>query len=49
MVANVADEIDAGAPLCEAPLRSSGQRAEQGGRIVASPVHHAVDEQGGGA
>ena len=30
-------------------LRSSGQRAEQGGRVVASPVHHAVDEQGGGA
>jgi hypothetical protein len=30
-------------------LRSAGQRAEQGGRVVASPVHHAVDEQGGGA
>jgi hypothetical protein len=30
-------------------LRSSGQRAEQGGRVVASPVDHAVDEQGGGA
>jgi hypothetical protein len=26
---------------------SSGQRHDQGGRVVASPVHHAVDEQGG--
>ena len=30
-------------------FRSSEQRAEQGGRVVASPVDHAVDEQGGGA
>ena len=29
--------------------RSSGQHHDQGGRIVASPVRHAVDEQSGGA
>ena len=50
--------LDALARLCRAAqleaagvrrLHSSGQRPEQGGRVVASPVHHAVDEQRGGA
>ena len=32
-----------------AGARSWGQRGQQGGRVVAAAVHHAVDEQGGGA
>ena len=29
--------------------RIMGQRGQQGGRVIAAAVHHAVNEQGGGA